>query len=578
MKFFILPGYKDLFGETEITYEELLFKIPTDLILRVIISINNELNSGDSFHNNQERIRRIISHKFTNEQRYSLESAFQLYREKVPQYSNVIFGRRYLLAMFMKELKRDNKCEYVSHSEEDDYNFLLAYFLIIDEVNKTDRAIGQKFKEIKNEEHGEQKILWQGTINQYEFNHKVNSAFEIFKLTGFAFFIYNNYKPFLIELLKFYRFKNLSEFIASYFHLAKITTNVYNSEILQKLQYIDPAKNINRTHLEKMSINRQEIKSEIRMSHIREFPLYETSDRGFMIIDEDIYRKKIYNGPLFDLYNKTSLKEVSDFTSYKTKVSEFYFEKICFKVIFEALYSSSYETVSFDNYSKGYPDFYHRRSKTVTIVEFKDYLFPDNLIDTDDFEKLIEFLNVRFISNQKGKKKGISQLAKHVNDILNMNSEVDSELKSFSVEKLKIYPIICHTEFMFSMPGINEYLNQKFHEEMNSSVILTDKVQNVTLISLQTIFEIVRLGGDMKRLNKLIERYWKIIKSRRAKYFKSKDIGDLIQAKVSFDEIFDTIFINDEFGAPITSNKKSVDKMLSTLDFKQDILDEILNP
>ncbi len=40
---------------------------------------------------------------------------------------------------------------------------------------------------------------------------------------------------------------------------------------------------------------------------------------------------------------------------------------------------SKYETVHFDDNVLRKPDLFYRRNKTVLLLEFKDYLFPDKL-------------------------------------------------------------------------------------------------------------------------------------------------------------------------------------------------------
>ncbi len=55
MQLIVLPGYNDLFGKPKESYEELLSRTPTDLVLRLIISLNNELNTDESFLEKQRR-------------------------------------------------------------------------------------------------------------------------------------------------------------------------------------------------------------------------------------------------------------------------------------------------------------------------------------------------------------------------------------------------------------------------------------------------------------------------------------------------------------------------------------------
>lgn len=41
-----MPGYKELFGDPNVTYDELVQSMPSRVVLDVAISLNNELNAS----------------------------------------------------------------------------------------------------------------------------------------------------------------------------------------------------------------------------------------------------------------------------------------------------------------------------------------------------------------------------------------------------------------------------------------------------------------------------------------------------------------------------------------------------
>ena len=77
-----------------------------------------------------------------------------------------------------------------------------------------------------------------------------------------------------------------------------------------------------------------------------------------MVIDEDMYRKKVYRGPLFELNKETGLGDKMKFEDYKTEVSKRCFEEILFKGIVRQLTIES-SIVHFDS-GEGEPDMYSR--------------------------------------------------------------------------------------------------------------------------------------------------------------------------------------------------------------------------
>ncbi len=68
---------------------------------------------------------------------------------------------------------------------------------------------------------------------------------------------------------------------------------------------------------------------QIEFKALRESPLFKLKDSKFVILDLDYLNNKIYNGPLFDMYYKTTMpahtrfKQFPDFkTHIATRVSE----------------------------------------------------------------------------------------------------------------------------------------------------------------------------------------------------------------------------------------------------------------
>ena len=53
MKLKALAGYRDVFGEPKQTYEEILKNTSSNVMIMLLISINSELNSSDSFEEKQ---------------------------------------------------------------------------------------------------------------------------------------------------------------------------------------------------------------------------------------------------------------------------------------------------------------------------------------------------------------------------------------------------------------------------------------------------------------------------------------------------------------------------------------------
>ncbi len=129
---------------------------------------------------------------------------------------------------------------------------------------------------------------------------------------------------------------------------------------------------------------------------------------------------------------------------------------------------------------------------------------------------------------------------------------------------------------MFSMPGINDYLNNAFKKIIAESKIGNTFKNNVTIISLETIFNFSIRGGDTNQLHKLADRYWKIIYNRQLNYKRTGSMHDYLQSKVSFDEIYETIYLKGFPRNPRDKVDKVTKEMIASIGLTQEVLDEIL--
>lgn len=577
MKVIVIPGYSDFFGNKTRTYESLLEDVSSDVVIKLIISLNNELNVNESVSEQQIRLRKIVSSRYTKEQLLLLDNGVRKFKLKMPHYDGMIFGRRYLLSMLLRELKRNHKCDTDIDNPIHEFNFLLAYLIVIDEVKEGDGQVLHRIQMAEKDEMSRLNMVWAGFVNQYEFNHNVNSVFELFRLVCFSKYCYSNLKTYTKELINKNGFKSLSEFLSSYYQLLSSTLNVQIDKPLKKLYFINPKDDVDRTHLRSQSINKVNNKTSLRISDIRKYPLFETEEKQFMVIDEDFYRKKIYKGPLFEIYYDTGLKNIMTFPDYKTKISKDLFEGICFKAILSSLRKSKYDAVYFDHDIKSQPDLYFRRANKIILVEFKDYLFPDSVVEGIDVESVRKYIDERFLVSDKGQSKGINQLTSHVKNLYAGKFDFDKGLSTLleKNKKIEVYPIICYSDFFFSMPGINEYLSSEFKKRVKDFTY-NNSLENVTLVNLEILFDFSTKDGDFGRLINFINRYWSIIGNRKSKSVKNGGMDNFLSARVSFDEIYESIFKKELKQQVESKNNKKLDEILDMVGISDGFLEEVL--
>lgn len=546
MKILTVPGFKELFGSTSITYNDLLDELPSDLVISTLSWINCELNCPESEEFKQSRIRQLIFYRFSNVQQQYLAKAYSIYKNRNPHYDNSIFARRYLLAMILKEVKRNAPGKSVHDTPLHEYHFFLAYLHVIDEVNNSDWKNWNLPDEPSKDYLWDYKLLWPSNINQYEFNDDSNGPFGFVKLLSLLKYSYCNLKPFLKQYIHTNKFKTISEFLSSFYQVATSTLKYDAQKPLRKDNRIVPTLNVDVAHLRSQCIN-QLLGKDVSMTDLRKYPLYETRMGQFRVMDEGSYFRKLYRGPFFELYQNTSLKETKKFNQYSSEVSKGALEEICFKGVCKAL-QSKHDTIHFDDNEYSKPDCYYRHNKKVILIEFKDYIFPDALVINPEFEEIKRYIDERFVKSEKGKPKGVRQLVSNIQSLNRRVYKFDPQLNNFLEGKktLTVYPVLCFSDFMFSMPGVNQYINNVFTEHLKKDSWNALIIKPVTMVNIESLFDYCYRSGSFVSFMKLIDRYWDIIDSRKRKFKKDTSTKTFLQSRVSFDEMYGYLFL-DEF-------------------------------
>lgn len=542
MHMVLIPGYRELFGTPPLSYEEFVQDLPSEVVISLAIMLNNELNAPLPTIENQNRLRQLMSWRFPDPMLGRLNAAFALFREKTNgTYDGYVFGRRYLVAMIIKELKRNAVFEFKDTSPQQEYNFLMAYLLTVDEVNEQDRLILDIERKHKGEPLFEYRMLWTPNINQFQFNDNANVVFELFKLLSFSSYAFEHYREYFKVYLNQLHFDSVGMFMGSFYQVAMATLHYDGNEALSKLAYIKPNE-VDEEHLASLTINQVMGNENVSLGDLKRMPLFQHPQNGYMVIDGNMYHKKMYKGPYFDLFKSTELSKQINFNTYSSAIAKEVMEGICFQSIVKPLHNSKYDVLRFDDDSDNVPDGYFRRNNDVFLIEFKAYLFPEGLPENPDFDAIKKYIDERFIANEKGKGKGIGQIVNQVDLLFKGGYEFDKYFKDHLAGKqVSVYPVICFDEFHFTMPGINQYLNNAFNEAIDQMDIGKLIIKPVTLISLEVMFDICMRGGTFKILQEYIDRYWKIIKDRKRKYAKMDTAETFLDSFISFDELYYTI-------------------------------------
>lgn len=529
-----VAGYKDLFPKGTKKYEDFVTGIPSDIVIRTFIAINQELDVIDDKIENQRRLFRLVTSRFSKKQKKEISDAFHRFIPKTQKgFSGIVFGRRYILEFLLKELNHYRTVDLYEDRPLDEYNLFKAYLTVVDEVNKRDHSFIQFRKLDKDDPNHRYKLLWLPILNQWEWNEKTNIIFEIFKVLCFFKYTKAHYHSYLKEYLNQFGFNSIGQLLASFDQVNKATQSDDKEALMRKLVYIKPAEGANTKLLDEQSINKSIGNNILTISDIRKNPLYKANQRGYMIIDNNTYLKKNYRGPFFEMRAMTSLAEVKDFNTYSIEISDS-LEKTCLKTIITLLSKSDTDVLHFDDGTKSVPDAYLRIGHKVFLFEYKAYFFPERLTNEPNFDELKQHIDLKFVKGDKKKKKGISQLQEQIEIIKNrggfaFDRDIDTAFKD-----LEIFPIIVHQDFQFGIPGVNDYLNNIFRGNIDG--LNLEKIHDIILIDLGILLDLVITDKNISYLEELIEKYHEMTDQ-------AKTGKDFLNSYVSFDQLYQTKLI-----------------------------------
>lgn len=220
---------------------------------------------------------------------------------------------------------------------------------------------------------------------------------------------------------------------------------------------------------------------------------------------------KIYTGFIFDFYYQTSLKNDSYYLKFDKFKSEFLskkvIEEVVFKRLFEKIFVQKNNVVYFENNEKtSVPDCFCRADKIVYFFECKDYLLNSEIYQTYSYKTIKEAIDKKFIKGDSG----IAQIKNQINNYINCPNEFPAD-KNFSrtSQNLVFYPIVVHTNFTLSLPGIQQYLNEQLKTELaNVNIPSNITIRDLILINLDIfILHYYNFKEDTTLLSTLIDNY-----------------------------------------------------------------------
>ena len=248
--------------------------------------------------------------------------------------------------------------------------------------------------------------------------------------------------------------------------------------------------------------------------NIQEKPLYKVANNTYCFLYIKFFVNKFFHSLLFDLAKELEnqglidTKKTPAYVQIKQLVGQKFTEQYLFyKVIDRILADKRYEKKTGEDMTKisdGLPDFYANKGQRVFLFEFKDIQLNRKVVTSGDYDTIIKAVENELVENEKGRPKGITQLAndidKHLFDIVG---------KERVSEKLQVYPILVYSDSSFDIEGFNYYLNNRFHEIIrNRNIPSNIHVKDVLMVNIDTLIMFEKAFVDKKlKFDVLIHEY-----------------------------------------------------------------------
>lgn len=542
---YITPGYRDFFTDEPI-FGELVSGIPTKIIIAQCAIINATLFSDPLNQEKQILLLKFLTRRFPQNIKTDILQRLAILQKRSPEKPVLLFSGLHAIEFIHRSLLHFCDKEIEDTTVDQEIRLFKAYLIMAHELSyqsvfkpENQTATRQSWRS----------IIWPIFYTQLEINHAPSSHFQMLKLTAFLKYLnqHSVYSTYLKRFLENIGNTTLAEFLI---YNIGLIANILSTKTENNAKLAYPFVKVDNKLplLASLTLSMLEYAEDARLHKnykgFKEKPFIEYETNVFLPISFGFALSRLFVGFIFDFYKTSGIKNLkghSSFDNFKSQYSKEFMEKKLFRGIMNLIFQYKQTVKVFEEMDNS-PDCYVRLDNIILLIEFKDYFVADDIIVATDYEAIKQDIDRKFISNEQNKAKGIRQLANHIS-FLNKNSYAfdDFTNKGRKRSNIVIYPIIVHTNHLYTVSDINDYLNDEF------KMLLTQcemRVKNIVLIELETLFRFIGHYRSKKyALTDSLDRYYKIKKSRVENFEKSPNYESFEKAYTSYEDLIPTLAI-----------------------------------
>lgn len=356
------------------------------------------------------------------------------------------------------------------------------------------------------DEFAYEKLFWPILLPETDINENIRIEYEMFRLKAFVDGVLEIHPNMNNEIDYFFHERGFDDYqtyasTLAIFYLDYITSYTNQGKIKFVIAEDEQRKNL----LSPLAINQVENDSYLSL---KSHPVY-YYQKGYYVIHWNYLLSQIFTGTFMALKGKLNACGLNDIK----KESGTIVEKTLLKNVLKTSFGKIWQKALFDEQGRGFPDAIFRTGNHLFIIELKDSLMKESIMESADFESIEKYFTETFIQSGKGKKKGIKQLTAYITDYI----KGKYEKQGFPYNRrLNIYPIIVVTDYKYRLNGLNHFLSVKFDEIIKQDAALLPiriKIRPLTIIGLDSMFNLqFKFQSKQIKFADSIDNYHKYVK------------------------------------------------------------------
>jgi hypothetical protein len=264
---------------------------------------------------------------------------------------------------------------------------------------------------------------------------------------------------------------------------------------------------------------------------MKQYPLFKAGWNEYHVLNWNFLYRAIYQAIIRDFYDRSGIiKHFKHYMNFKSWVGKEVTEKRLFHAMMEMIYDKTTEKIVFEEqHTEDKPDAFIRQRRNVVIVECKDTDVGDIHEADFSYETFVQDLEKKHFKNEHGKPKSILQLNRNINEI--MTGQYPKEFYGdYRPSDLWVYPILVCDGYLYSAPGINDFLTRLLEGSR------TSKSAPLVVCTIEYLFrKIIDLRG--KGLLSLLKTYQDNRRMRMKRFLEAPTVELAFHAFSSIEEV-----------------------------------------